>query len=160
MRERLGDFSIREKNLWIEFLVDIGVALYYWPKAFALMRAGDALVRGVGMVDLIINTVMLAIFIGVVLSVFVHTQQKPEPMDERDYLIAARSSVWSGRVLVACIVLIMGYAVIQELGGAVIAGRALLTLTPLLIAHLLLVALMLSSMTASLLKLYFYRLGY
>jgi hypothetical protein len=159
MKEVLGDFSIREKNLWFELLVDVVVALYYYPKAFRLMMAGDQALSGTFMVGLITSTVILAIIVSSVLSVFLHTQTKPEPKDERDRLIEAHSGLLANRVLVGGVLLIMAYVVLQELAGDIARSRALFTLTPLVIAHLLLVALMLSSMTNSIAKLVSYRRG-
>lgn len=158
MNEQIDSFSIREKNLWFEFLVDVAVALYYWPKALGLMWAGDAALRD-GAVGLITSTVIWAIVVSTVLSAFLHTQQKPEPKDERDYIIDARSSLLSGRVLTMGVLVIMGNVVIQEMVGEWAVGRGLFVLTPLLIAHLLLVVLMLASMTDKVSRLYFYRRG-
>ncbi len=161
MKELLDDYSVREKNLWFQFLVDVAVALYYWPKALSLMLRGDEALRGAAMVGLITSTVIWAIVISVVLSIFLHTQQKPEPKDERDHLIDARSSLLSGRVLVSGMLIIMGNIVFQETFGERMGGRALFTgtMSPLLIAHLLLVVLMVASMVGTSAKLYLCRKG-
>ncbi len=157
MNELLDDYSIREKNLWFQFLVDVAVALYYWPKAFGLMVAGDEALRGGAMVGLIVSTVIWAIVVSGALSIFLHTQQKPEPKDERDYMIDARSSLVSGRVLTVGILAIIGSIVFREMADS--ATLDVFVLTPLLLAHLLLVVLMFASMIGSLVKLYFYRKG-
>lgn len=160
MKQLLGDFSVREKNLWFELLLDLAVALYYWPKAFLLMRAGDAALAGKAMVSLIVSTVFAAIMFSIVLSVLLHAQQKPEPMDERDLAIAARGKVWAGRVLVFGILAIIAQIVLQEMAVPFVSVRNPFQLTPLIIAHLLLVALMLASFTSSLTRLFCYRRGY
>jgi hypothetical protein len=157
MKEQLDDYSVREKNLWFEFLVDVAVALYYWPKAFGLMVAGDEALRGSAMVGLITSTVIMAIVVSGALSIFLHTQQKPEPKDERDYMIDARSSLVSGRVLVIGMLAIIGSIVFREMVDA--AALDVFALTPLLIGHLLLVVLMLASMIGRTVKLYLYRKG-
>jgi hypothetical protein len=159
MKEQLDSYSTREKNLWFEFLVDIAVAIYYWPKAIALMLAGDGALRGGAMVGLITSTVILAIVISGALSIFLHTKQKPEPMDERDHMIQARASLWSGRVLVVGMLSIMGNIVLQEMIGEQAVGRGVFGLTPLLIAHLMLVMLMVASLVGTSVKLYLYRKG-
>lgn len=159
MKERLGDFSIREKNLWFEFCVDVVVALYYYPNAFALMMAGDGALMGAPMVGLITTTVILAIIVRGVLSAFLHTQVKPEPKDERDHLIDARGSLFAGRVLVAANVFLIGLLVLQQIADGARVGGVLLMLTPLVIAHLLLVALMLAAMTHTVTRLVCYRRG-
>lgn len=158
MKEQLDTYSIREKNLWFEFLSDVAVALYYWPKAVQLILAGDEALRSGAMAKLIVSTVGLAIVVVIALSIFLHTQQKPEPMDERDYMIAARASHLAGRVLVACLLAVIGLIVFREMTDA--AQLDVFPLSPLVIAHLLLVSLMLWSMTRSAARLFFYRRGY
>lgn len=160
MAEQQDTYSIREKNLWFEFLTDVAVALYYWPSAVRLMLAGDEALRGSAMVGLITNTVIVAIVVSVALSIFLHTQQKPEPMDERDYVILSRSSLLAGRVLVACLIVFIGIVVLQEMPGPDATRVELLPLSPLVMAHLLLVALMLWSLTSSITRLFYYRRGY
>jgi hypothetical protein len=158
--EQLDTYSTREKNLWVELLTDIAVALYYWPQALRLMLAGDDALRGGGMVSLIISTVLWAIFVGAALAVFLHTQKKPEPMDERDYMIAARSSLLRGRVQTSCIVALIALVVIQEIPGDYTSHLEFFTLSPLVMAHLLLVTLMSGSFADTIARLYYYRRGY
>jgi hypothetical protein len=158
LKNVLGELSIREKNLWVELLVDVIVALYYYPKMFLLITAGDAALTGERMVNLIISTVMLAIFVAVALAALLHEKQQPEPKDERDLVIDNRGSVLFGRMLLACVLFIMGMIVMQEMS----IGRQLewlIALSPLVIAHLLLFTLMISSTTSSVLKLVLYRRG-
>lgn len=157
IKDRLGDFSIREKNLWFELLVDIAVALYYYPRMFVLLRRGDGALTGAVMTDVIINTVMLAIGVSVVISIFLHAQQKPEPRDERDYMIEARSNLWFSRLLVLGVLAVIGTVVFHQFNPW--SAEALLPLTPLVIAHCLLFVLMVASMVNSVLKLAMYRLG-
>ncbi|MGV3591164.1 MAG: hypothetical protein ACO1PZ_05700 [Gammaproteobacteria bacterium] len=157
MNEQI-DYSIREKNLWFDFLSDLAVALYYWPAAIRLMLAGDDALRSGAMVGLITSTVIWAIVVTGAMSIFLHTRQKPEPMDERDYMIAARASLLAGRVLVACLLALIGLVVFREMTDA--AQLDVFPLSPLVIAHLLLVSLMLWSMTSSVARLFFYRRGY
>src|SRR5690606_22324940 len=115
MKEQLDTYSIREKNLWFELLSNAAAALDYWPKAAQLILAGDEALRSSAMAGLIASTVVWAIVVTTALSIFLHTQQKPEPMDERDYMIAARGSHLAGRVLVACLLVIIGLIVFREL---------------------------------------------
>ena len=159
MKEELDTYSTREKNLWFEYLTDIAVALYYWPNAIRLMLAGDEALRGGAMVGLITSTVIVAIVVSGALSIFLHAKQKPEPKDERDYIIEARASLWSARVLVAGMLSIMGNIVVQEMIGEQAVGRVLFALSPLLIAHLMLVTLMVASLVGTSVKLYLYRKG-
>jgi hypothetical protein len=155
MKAILGDFSVREKNLWFELIVDVVVALYYYPKVFKLMLAGS--LTGTAMTNLIVSTVVLAIIASAVLAALLHQQQKPEPLDERDFYIDARATLWFARVLVFGVVSVMGWIVLQEFNPW--PDRALFVMSPLVIAHFLLFSLMLASMTKSILKLLMYRLG-
>lgn len=157
LKETLDDFSIREKNLWFEFLVDIVVALYYYPRVLGLLWRGDGALSGAAMTDLIINTVMVAVGASVLISILLHTQQKPEPRDERDYMIEARSNLWFSRVLVVGVLAVIGTVVFHQFNPW--SAQALLPLTPLVLAHLLLFVLMLASMVNSVLRLLMYRLG-
>lgn len=158
MNEQLDTYSIREKNLWVELLTDIAVALYYWPQALRMTLAGDDALRSGAMVNLIIGTVMTAIIVSAALAVFLHKQKKPEPMDERDYMIAARANLLAGRVLVGCLIALIGLVLFRELSAA--AQLEFMPLTALVMAHLLLVSLMFWSMTNSVARLVFYRRGY
>jgi hypothetical protein len=160
MNEQLDTYSIREKNLWFEFLTDLAVALYYWPGAVRLMMAGDEALRGGAMVGLITSTVIVAIVVTGALSIFLHTQQKPEPMDERDYMILAQGSLLAGRVLVGCLIVVIGLVVIEEIPGPYTSHIRFFTLSPLVMAHLLLVSLMLWSMTSTVARLFCYRRGF
>lgn len=158
--EFLRHFSTREKNLWSEFLVDLAAGLYYYPKMIALIARGDDALTGAAMVGLITSTVMVAIFAGVIVSVFLHLEAKPEPLDERDHLFRARGNQVAYLVLVGCIVLIMGHVVISELMPRMAGNPLPFELTGVVIAHLLLVSLFLSSVAKTLVMLFFYRRGY
>ena len=160
MRERLCDLSIRGKNLGFYLLVDLAVAIYYYPQVLRLLVAGDEALYGPAMVNLIIKTVFVAIVVSTVLSVYLHNQQKPEPMDERDLAIRARGKLWAGHVLVWCLVLLIGQIILQEMSGQWFTALPVLMLTPLIIAHLLLVVLMLASLCDNLVRLSGYRRGY
>lgn len=159
LKNVLGDLSVREKNLWVELLVDVIVALYYYPKMFVLIVAGDAALTGERMVSLIIGTVMLAIFTSVALAALVHEKKRPEAKDERDLLIDKRGGALYGRVMLLCVLAIIGIIVMQQMT----LGREvswLIALSPLVIAHLLLFTLMLASTASSVLKLVLYRKGF
>lgn len=155
----LQNFSTREKNLWSELLVDIVVGLFYFPKMINMMFSGADL-TGKGMAGLITETVILAIVTGVIISIFLHTQKKPEQVDERDHLFDARGSRIAFAVLALCIALIMGNIIVYEMLPEVAKDRAVLNLSSVVIAHLLLLSLFLSSVIKTIVQLYFYRRGY
>ena len=157
-RAMFDDISVREKKLWFELVVDIAVGLYFYPKAFALMIAGDAALTGRAMVELIVGTIVWVIIISVVLGRLLKCDQKPEPKDERDRLIENITGRWFGRTLVLCLLGVIGLIVVQATAADV--GSLLFTLTPLGIALLLLFSLMLASLVDSIAKLYCYRRGF
>ena len=157
MRERLGYFSVREKNLWFELLLDVVVAVYYYPRAFALILRDSAELTGTAVVDLLINTVILAILVSALLSVLLHTQKKPEPKDERDFIIDAKCDYLFSRMMMFGVLFVMGWIVMQQFNPW--PERNLFELTPLVIAHVLLFVVMISSMAHSVMKLLLYRLG-
>ena len=158
VRAIFSDISVREKKLWLELVVDIAIGLYFYPKAFALMLAGDAALTGKAMANLIMGTVMWAITVSIVFAVVFKSNEKTEPKDERDYLIEIMSGRWFGRILVVCLMTIVGFIVVQAMAADV--GPPLLTLTPLGIALLLLFSLMLASLVDSVVKLRSYRRGF
>lgn len=155
----LKNFSTREKNLWSELMVDIVVGLFYFPKMIAMMISGADL-TGRGMAGLITETVILAIVAGIIISIFLHTQKKPEEVDERDHLFDARGSRIAFSVLALCIALIMGNIIVYEMLPEAVKDRAVLNLSSVVIAHLLLLSLFLSSVIKTIVQLFFYRRGY
>ena len=158
--EFLRNFSTREKNLWSELLVDLVAAAYYYPKMFSLMQAGDEGLTGAAMTSLIIGTVMVAIFAGVIVSVFLHAQKTPEVADERDLLFRSRGNTVAYFSLVLCIIVIMACVVITEMMPTFARTEGFYAVTPLVIANLLLVSLFISSVAKVLVQLYSYRRGY
>ena len=157
--ELLDNFSTREKNLWSELLVDLVAGAYYYPKMIAMILAAAPL-TGAAMANLITNTVLVAIFAGVIVSVFLHTQKKPEREDERDLLFRARGNTVGYLVLALCVALVMGQVVVFEMMPSFTRSVAPFELSGLVIAHLLLVSLFLSSVAKSVVQLFFYRRGY
>jgi uncharacterized protein (DUF983 family) len=103
---------------------------------------------------------MLAIFIGIVVSVFLHTQKKPEQVDERDYQFDYRGSKLAYSVLAICVSLVIGFILVYELQSDLGAPWAIVDLTPMVIAHLILVSLFLSSVIKTVVQLFYYRRGY
>ena len=158
--EFLNNFSTREKNLWSELLVDVVVALYYFPKMFFMLRAGDAALTGSAMAGLVTSTIIVAIIAGAIVSVFLHMEAKPETVDERDHLFLARGNKVAYIILVACVVAIMGNIVVLEMLPAFARERNWFDPTPVAIAHLLLVSLVLSSGGKTIIQLLCYRRGY
>ena len=152
------EISAREKKLWCELVVDVVVGLYFYPKAFVLMAAGDEALTGAAMTNLIMGTVTWAIIATIGLALVFRSREKPEPKDERDHLIEITTGRWFGRVLVLCLLGIIGLIVVQSMAADI--GTQLFMLTPPGIALLMLFGLMLASLADSITKLYCYRRGF
>ena len=154
--------SSREKNLWIELIVDVAVMLYYWPKAFFLLQKGDA-ATGIEMAGLITSTIgyaiFLAIMVAIIFEVLLRKNKQPDIKDERDALFELRSYRFGFYSLIVFVVLIMGQAVIGEL-FPMMAERAPFDFTPIFIAHCIFLSINLSSLIQCGSQLFYYRRGY
>ena len=89
-----SNMATRELNLWAELLVEIIIALYYFPGAFRLIKEGKWTLEDPGaMIGLIIGTIILAIIAGALISILISIWGKPAKKDERDYRFSARGSM-------------------------------------------------------------------
>ena len=159
LKEFLSDLTSRELNLWVELLVDIIVALYYFPRAFNLIKNDEWTLTGGAMIGLLVSTIILAIVVSVILSILVSIWKKPAEKDERDYVFSARGSTVAYTALFVLVILIIGQ-VLFEGTYPEMAGKLRLITSPLIIGHLLMLALMFSSTLKSAVQLFFYRRGY
>lgn len=157
------DMSLHEKELWCELIVSGLVSFYFFSKTFGLMMMGDEAQMGREMARLIIKTISLAVILSIVVYGIVHASHrydsgKPEPVDERDRLFAARASNIGYRVLVGVLCILLGHIVMEQMW--VPAGRYPFTLTPLMIGHLVLAAMAAASLAKAIAGIVFYRRGY
>ena len=152
----------REKNLWIELIVDVAVMLYYWPKAFVLLQKNSSPI-GIEMASLIISTIAYAIFLAIVVAivfeVLVRNNKQVDVRDERDALFELRSYRFGFYSLIVFTVLIMGQVVIGEL-FPMLVERAPFEFTPIFIAHCIFLSINLSSLIQCSSQLFYYRRGY
>ena len=155
----LSDLSNRELNLWAELLVNIIVALYYFPNAFRLMKTNEWTPTGGAMIGLVVSTIILAIIISIVLAILVSIWKKPAKKDERDYIFSARGSMIAYMALFIFVAIIIGQLMFQGLFPEA-AARLDLTADPAIIAHFLLLSLMFSSTIKCVAQLVSYRRGY
>lgn len=157
----LKEMSVRERDLWVELLTNLLVAIYYFPKLFILMAAGDAALMGKPMVSLISSTIILAIFVAIILVVILklfNLKGTLEKEDERERSFSAKGSLGAYWVLFVLICILIGQIILDDIFGA--SRQSFVVLTPVLIAHLLLISLMISGTTKSVIQLYYYRRGY
>jgi len=159
LMKALSNMSARELNLWAELLINILVALYYFPIAFRLMQKDEWILATGAMIGLAISTIILAIVVGIAISIPICIWKKPVKKDERDYQFSARGSMIAYAALFFFVMLIIGQAMFEGLCPGIASKLGLIT-NPLIIAHLLLLSLMFSSTIKSVVQLFFYRRGY
>jgi hypothetical protein len=153
----LREMSPTEKNLWTELLVDIVAGFYYFPKILLLIGSGAA--SGPAMAALVVKTIIVAIVAGIAIAILLHiVGQEPEKSDERDAQFSARGTLIANRALTIFICLIMGQLVIEGLLPG-LAGKWDIMTNPLIISHLLLLSLLLSSFIKTVTQLFLYRRG-
>ena len=156
LKSFLADLTNRELSLWAEFLVNIVVALYYFPRAFRLIEVNEGAPIGRAMLGLVISTIIMAILISIILGIIVSIWKKPAKKDERDYAFLARGSMIAYTALFIFVVMIIGHVMFQGLLPETAARLGLMT-SPLIIAHFLLLSLMFSSTIKCVMQLFFYR---
>lgn len=153
----LENMSIREKDLWAELMIDLLVALYYFPRAMALMAQGDVVMRGSELAGLVGSTIVLAIVVSIIVFGIIHRSGETEHKDERDYRFEARGNLIGYWTLTALLVLLLGCIVLTEYSFPVRQVPFLLEMGPLGVGHLILLALVLTSIVKAGTQLYYYR---
>lgn len=157
-----SDMSMHEKELWCELIVSGLVSFYFFSKTFGLMMMGDEALMGREMARLIIKTISLSVVLSIVVYGIVHASHrydsgKPEPVDERDKLFAARATSIGYRVLIGMLCILLGQIVMEQMW--VPDGYFPFTLTPLIVGHLMLVAMAAASLAKAISGIVFYRRG-
>ena len=152
----LSNYSNRELNIWANLAINMGVAFYYFSKVWAMSGGLDAnmidLARIVG--KIIVFTIVISIIVFGLINA-----RGEEKADERDYRFEAKANSIAYVTLIVGVVLVMSQLFLNEMGMAYwnIKNEHLLTLTPVVIGHLLLGALILASSAKSLCQMVLYR---
>lgn len=156
-----SNMATRELNLWGELLLNIIIALYYFPGAFRLIKEDKwTLEEDSGaVIGLIVGTIILAIIAGALISILISIWRKPAKKDERDYRFSARGSMIAYVSLSIFVALIIGQVMFEGLLPQIALKWWIIT-SPLIIAHLLMLSIMFSSTIKSVVQLFFYRRGY
>ena len=157
----LENMALREKDLWAELFVDVVVALYYFPRVFALMREGDELLRSSQMLSTVISSIILAIVVSIVVFGTLHWQDpKLEKKDERDYRFEAQGS----RNAYVSLNILLGILISIIISVEYFSGRGLgsffVNLGPIGIANLILLAMIGASFFKAATQLISYRRGF
>jgi hypothetical protein len=153
-----SNMSAREKNLWSELLVDVLVAVYYFPNAFRLIHKGRGAINNPAMAGLVIMSIVIAVFVSIVMSIVLRVWREPNIKDERDYQFMSRGAIIAYWTLLVFIGMIIGQLAFEGLYPG-IAERIWITTTPIIIAHLLMLSWMFSSVIKTSIQLFFYRRG-
>ena len=103
--------------------MDILVSVYYFPKAFNLIIAGEEALAGRAMASLIVKTIVLAIVVGILACVLLRVWREPGKEDERDYQFSARGALIANAALVVFVAIIMGQLVFEGLFPGVATKR-------------------------------------
>ena len=154
--------SKMERAAWVSLIVEGAVAIYYFSAIFAMGPGLD--IHGPAVAGLIGRVIMLAIILGIVMEIImngiIRRAHDKVPGDERDALISAKSYRNGYFVLGIGCAAIVGYVVLSVGGGRAWWITEILTLTPVYAAHLLLLAMMLSSGVINASRIFYYRRGY
>ena len=155
-----SNMATRELDLWGELLLNIIIALYYFPGAFRLIKEDKWRLEDSGaVIGLIAGTIVLAIIAGALITILISIWRKPAKKDERDYRFSARGSMIAYVSLSIFVMLIIGQVLFEGLLPQVALKWWIIT-SPLIIAHLLMLSIMFSSTIKSVVQLFFYRRGY
>lgn len=159
----LASLSRRERNLWVECVVDVLVLFYYLPKVFLLAMEGPQALMGGDMAALIVRTVVYAIVLGIVVAVTVEllfrAKNEEGGKDEREVLFELKSYRVGYYALVIFVMIIMGQAILSEIFPAAMVGLPF-EMSAVFMAHCLLLSLSFSSLLLCGLQLFYYRRGY
>jgi len=151
----LGEtMSLRERKLCCELLVDVVVAVYYFANALPLLAAPEPQLTT--MAGLVVKCVLLSIVLSIIVFSIAHVGAPEQPADERDRLFDARGNGIAYVTLLVCLCVVM----FQVSASQLFPARAPFPTTPMIVVHLLLLCILLSSAVKALVQLISYRRGY
>lgn len=131
--------------------MDILVSLYFYPKVFFLIRDGefnDMDLLG----DLIINVITIAVIYSIIIFGAIALFTKEEKKDERDRSYELKGFRVGYIIAQVCFFILIGVTVFNPM-----SYNRLGELTPPLLAMIILLIVVLSSIGKSLTQLYYYR---
>jgi len=146
----LNNYSNRELNIWAELILDIIVSIYFFPKIFPLIINGQ--LYSEALVGIIANSIIISIIYSIFVFGAINTLTKKEKKDERDYIYELKSYRISNIISQVSIYLLISLIVFNPI------NRVHLTeFTAPMIAMLLLIITLFSSIGKSVNQLYYYR---
>jgi hypothetical protein len=159
----LANLSNREKKLWATLTIDLGAAWLYFSGVYS--TSGGFSAPSVEMAAVVIEVMVFSIIAAIIVFGWINYQAGEERADERDYMFSARANSVAYAVLCVCVALTIGSVFrlpdnfFKADSSASIPAALMLEITPMLMAHMLLTALIVSAAAKALVQLYFYRRG-
>ncbi len=148
--------SNREKTIWANMLLDIIIALYFFPQVFAMK---DGIGVNVDEMVGIIGTVIVMAIVGSSIIYWLLDVGKDEAEDERDHAINAKAHKLGYWSVVVTISFLIGHVVLNETTLELFSYQYE-EMNPGQIATYMLFSLVISAFIKDGAKLFFYRRGY
>lgn len=147
--------SYQEKSALASLVAVLVVYWYYFGEVRELIR-NDQL-DAASALGLMIGAVVVLVIIEVVFQILIAAISRSTATDERDKLISAKAARNSGILLGAGAVSLVLAILGSELRGGL--GDAVVTLTPILIAQLLILLMVMAQVFEYLSQIFYYRRG-
>jgi len=149
------DLSNREKEIWIELVVSVVVAIYYFTNAYKAGGLIDIVNAELGKV--VVNAILISIASTIILSI-VFNKRNLEAKDERDIAIESKANSYAYYGLCVFITIIIGHIMISE-GIGYFDNANPVILSSSAIMHLLLISLITVGAIKSVTQIIHYRCG-
>ncbi len=161
------DLSNREKEIWIELIVSVAVAVYYFKAAY--IAGGFTDLANVALGKVVLNAILLTIASTIILSI-VFKKKDNEVKDERDIAIEAKANSYAYYGLCIFISIIIAQIMIDAGIGYFESKRPPgedigyfehdhIMVNLALVMHLMLMAMIAAGAIKSITQIYLYRQG-
>lgn len=141
--EVLASASFEERSVWVQLMALVAVLGSYFVVAVLLLSKGVTTL--IAFVPLVIAAVVLLVVVLVVGHIVVAIASRPEGRDERDRLIEWRAESGASWIL--------GVGILAAIAGLIVSVDSVW------IAHVLLLAMLVSEVAKLILQLVYYRRG-
>ncbi|AWL13093.1 hypothetical protein HMF8227_02641 [Saliniradius amylolyticus] len=149
----LTHYSHKQVSIWTTLIFDALITAFYFTKVLSL--PADVTLTSVEMARVLMQVMIIAIVLAIILFSGVHFFTQHDPKDERDYWVDAQATKVAYGVLSLSLVIIIGHTAVAEIFAADL--QPLFDNPSMQYAHLLLLALIASSMLRSVTQLILYR---
>ena len=150
------EYSTREKNIWIELILNLFVSLYYFTAIYQLNGWEEITGDEIGYV--IRNVIVFAIIGTILLHTIFVKNYNEQPKDERDIAIEAKGNATGYYTLVILCTLLIAHIMLNEGVGFLFSERTVPFTGPFAM-HLILIAIMIASFSKSIVQITCYRRG-